>query len=165
MSFYDLTFISSVVKIPLEIHKLKLRGEGGTDTQTAWWCRKIQPKPRSGRKTGCISHLFLLSFSGIQRRLLVREHLLSLKIYTKMHLHVSVNKPSSGSLLPYFAKVMIISQLKYVVIKSVRSCGCIFIQSLLVCVCVCCARCTAHSTHTHTRGAPRTAHAHTHTHQ
>ena len=31
-----------------------------------------------------------------------------IKIYTKMLLHVSVNKPSSGSLLPCFAKVMII---------------------------------------------------------
>ena len=29
-------------------------------------------------------------------------------MYTKMLLHVSVNKPSSGGLLPCFAKVMII---------------------------------------------------------
>jgi len=35
---------------------------------------------------------------------------LTLKIYIKMLLHVSVNKPSSGSLLPCFAKVMIIMQ-------------------------------------------------------
>jgi hypothetical protein len=32
----------------------------------------------------------------------------TLKFYLKMLLHVSVNKPSSGSLLPYFAKVMYI---------------------------------------------------------
>jgi len=33
---------------------------------------------------------------------------LHIKIYIKMPLHVSVNKPSSGSLLQCFAKVMII---------------------------------------------------------
>jgi len=31
-----------------------------------------------------------------------------MKIYIKMLLHVSINKPSSGSLLPCFDKVMII---------------------------------------------------------
>jgi hypothetical protein len=33
MSFYDLTFISSVVKIPVEIHKLKWRKGGGAHRQ------------------------------------------------------------------------------------------------------------------------------------
>jgi hypothetical protein len=56
-----------------------------------------------------------------------------------MLLRVSVNKPSSGSLLPCFAKVMIIkirgSQLKYVVMK-IRSVVWLHIYPVLYwCVC------------------------------
>jgi hypothetical protein len=57
-----------------------------------------------------------------------------IKIHTKMVLHISVNKPSSGSLLPCYAKVTVI---EIIVMNWVRSRGCIIIHSYW---CVCCAR-------------------------
>ena len=60
---------------------------------------------------------------------------LALKSILKCYYMFRFNKPSSGSLLLCFAKVIII---KIFSLKrhyeSVRSCGCIFIQSLLLCV-------------------------------
>jgi len=73
--------------------------------------------------------------------------------YIKMLLHVSVNKPSSGSLLLHFAKVMFI---KIVEIRRYEFSALVFLHNypdLLVC--------TVHCADSHS--ALRTAHTHTHT--
>ena len=89
----------------------------------------------------------------------IRLLLKNVKIYIKNAPTCFGLKPSSGSYHSCFAKVVTLNnQLKYVVVESLRSCGCIFIQSYLVWVCVVhCAHCTVHYTHTHQIGLDKYA--------
>jgi hypothetical protein len=76
-----------------------------------------------------------------------------------MLLDVSVNKPSSGSLLLCFAKVTIIKMVK-MRRYDISSVVWIHIYPVLigVCVCVCSAQCRMRQSHFE----PRTARTHTH---
>ena len=58
-----------------------------------------------------------------------------IKTYIKMLLHVSVNKPSSGSLLPCYAKVMIIK--KSVKIRRYEFSSVVWLHNYPVLNCVC----------------------------